>query len=1114
MLCSKCGIDNPSGKKFCGDCGARLPSICPQCSSESPFGKRFCGDCGASLDVPDPFAENQSSSSQIGVADLSVAEGIEGERKTVTALFADIKDSTELQQNIDPEEARGIIDPALRLMIDAVQRYDGYVVQSTGDGIFALFGAPVAHEDHPQRALYSALRIREESRRYGDTLRQSGRDPIEIRIGVNTGEVVVRSIATGGAKIEYTPIGHTANLASRMQSLASSDSIAISEATSKLVEGYFELEPRGPARVKGISEPINVFEVKGVGPLRTRLQRSASHGFCKFVAREAEMAALNRAAELAKDGRGQVAAVVAEPGVGKSRLYHEFRNGIGPEWRVVETFSVSHGKASAYLPVLFLLREFFNISSDDVRLTQRTKVVNKLREIGSVSENTLPYLLALLDVAESDGPLVGMDPAIRKRRTLDAIKRILLRESLNKPLILIFEDLQWIDEETQTFLNLLVDSIANARILLLVNYRPEYQHQWGAKSYYTRIRLDPFGNQASQELLDALLGQNGTLDPLKQLIMERTQGNPFFIEETVQVLIDEGVLVRDESQVRITTPLGELKIPPTVQGILAARIDRLPSMEKDLLQTLAAIGMSFSLELAAALANRRDKELHLLLGNLQVAEFIYERPSVGEVEYTFKHALTHDVAYNSMLIERRKTIHEQIGIALESVHSGQLDDHHHELAHHFSRSDNADKAIEYLGKAGVRALNRSEIGSAFSYLSSALEVLARSVNGSVRKQEQLSLRIPLGSAIALLRGYAAPEAEENIAQMRSLVAEVEDPFLRFGALQAIYQFYTVRGSLNEGHAVTLQMLHIAGDSDIPSLIAGSNEALGNVLMWYGSFEPARQHLARALEIYESNPDLPEPYPGAISITTANMSWMIWYQGYSDRALVIADKAIDLARENGNEVTLILALVFAYMLRLQTGYYTHGLRLLDQAEELAERRGMILWSALGHFYRGFFFSQMGKFDEGLAIASTALSSYDVAGARWGTSSFLAQLAAAQIRAGQLDAGLQTIEIGLAYVANSGERIGEPELYIFKGEALRNRDREEALESLGRAVAIAQELNAKPIELRAITSLARLLRDNGRCDEARTILVPIYNWFTEGFDTGDLNDARVLLDDLVN
>ena len=426
VRCSNCKTENPAGKKYCGDCGAILANQCPKCGADNPAGKRFCGECGAALGAPAASAsEKKSNDSTILVTDSRALENLEGERKTVTALFADIKGSTELEQDLDPEEARAIVDPALKLMIDAVRRYDGYIVQSTGDGIFALFGAPVAHEDHPQRALYAALRMQEELKRYSAKLVADGGMPIEARIGANTGEVVVRSISTGGGHVEYTPIGHTTNLASRMQAVAPTGSIATSEQTRKFVEGYFSLKPMGPTKVKGVSEPVNVYEVVGLGPLRTRLQRSAGRGLTKFVGREREMEAMRNAAELARAGRGQLIAAMAEAGTGKSRLFFEFKAKNQSGWMVLETFSVSHGKASSYFPVIDLLHTYFKITGDDDERSRRAKVIGAVLALDRALEDTLPYIFALLGIIEGEDPLAQMDAQIRKRRTLDAIKRIL-----------------------------------------------------------------------------------------------------------------------------------------------------------------------------------------------------------------------------------------------------------------------------------------------------------------------------------------------------------------------------------------------------------------------------------------------------------------------------------------------------------------------------------------------------------------------------------------------------------------------------------------------------------------------------------------------------------------
>jgi class 3 adenylate cyclase/uncharacterized protein YcbX len=707
MLCAKCSTENPVGMKFCNECGAAFGTLCASCGFENAPGAKFCGQCGTALGAPAAPSARKSADRQIHVADTPASENIAGERKTVTALFADIKGSTELMEDLDPEDARAIIDPALRVMIDAVKRYDGYVVQSTGDGIFALFGAPVAHEDHPQRALYSALRMQDELRRYSAKLVADGGMPIEARVGINTGEVVVRTIATSGANTEYTPIGHTANLASRMQAVAPTGSIAISEHTRRLVEGYFALKALGPTKVKGVSEPVNVYEVTGLGPLRTRLQRAAGRGLTKFVGREREMETLKRAAGQARSGRGQIAAAIAEAGTGKSRLFFEFKVTSQAGWMLLETFSVSHGKASAYLPIIELLRNYFDISAADDERKRREKVTGRVLALDRNLEDTLPYLFALLGIVEGDDPLAQMEVQVKKRRTLEAIKRIVLRESINQPLIVIFEDLHWLDEHTQDLLNLLADSIGTAKVLLLVNYRPEYSHQWNSKTYYTQLRLDPLGRESADEMLSALLGGGDDLAPLKRLIIQKTEGTPFFMEETVQVLFDDGALIRN-GVVKLTRPLAELKIPPTVQAILASRIDRLPADAKELLQTLAVIGREFPLSLIRAVITKSDDDLYRLLNDLQLGEFIYEQPAVGDTEYIFKHALTQEVAYNSVLNERRKQLHERIGAAFETLYADSLEDHLAELAHHYGRSSNLDVAVQYLTSAGKQKMEEAQ----------------------------------------------------------------------------------------------------------------------------------------------------------------------------------------------------------------------------------------------------------------------------------------------------------------------------------------------------------------------------------------------------------------------
>jgi class 3 adenylate cyclase len=626
---------------------------------------------------------------------VRASTAVDGERKTVTALFADIKESTELMRELDPEEARAIIDPVLQLMMDAVHRYDGYVVQSAGDGIFALFGAPVAHEDHPQRAVHAAISMRDAFQRRAKD--QPGRPGIEVRIGINTGEVVLRLVHTGG-HTEYTPVGHAANLAARMQSVAPAGGIVISEEMQRLVEGYFELRGLGPTEVKGFGEPLNIYEVIGSGSLQGHFDLAVRRGLTKFVGRERELAELRYALELARGGHGQIVAAVAEAGTGKSRLFYEFKATLPADCKVLEAYSVSHGKASAWLPVLTLLHDYFGIQEADDPATRREKLRAALAVLDPALSDTQSYLFTLLVIPENLDPIAQMDAQVKRRRTLEVLKRIVLRESLKQPIVIIFEDLHWIDGETQALLDLLADGIANARILLVVNYRPEYRHEWGHKSYYSQLRLVALGRESAAEMLSTLLGDSVELNPLKRLIIERTEGNPFFIEEMVQALFDEGAIVRNGA-VKVARSLSQVRLPPTVQGILTSRIDRLAVEQKELLQTMAVIGRESSGALIRKIASPSDGELEQVLSLLQADEFIYEQPTAAEIEYVFKHALTQEVAYNSLLIERRKLLHERVGAAIEALYTGRLDDHLHELARHYQRSTNINKALEYSAQA-------------------------------------------------------------------------------------------------------------------------------------------------------------------------------------------------------------------------------------------------------------------------------------------------------------------------------------------------------------------------------------------------------------------------------
>jgi predicted ATPase/class 3 adenylate cyclase len=1100
--------------KFCGQCTNALGLICPKCHFENPAGFKFCGQCTASLGpTTKPAAESRLVRISEAAPDSAIGDG---ERKTVTALFADIKGSMDLIEDLDPEEARAIVDPALKLMIDAVHRYNGYIVQSTGDGIFALFGAPMAHEDHPQRALYAALRMQDDMARYSGKLREAGNPPIEARVGVNTGEVVVRTIRTGKEHAEYTPIGHATSLAARMQTLAPSGSTAVTETTEKLCAGYFSFKALGPTRIKGVSEPINVFQVTGLGPLRTRLQRAAGRGLTKFVGRQAELEQMKHALELARDGHGQFVAAMGDPGVGKSRLFHEFKAIAQSGCLVLEALSVSHGKASAYLPVIDLLKSYFEIATEDDERTRREKVGGKSLMLDRNLEDTLPYLFGLLGIVEGEDPLAQMDGQIKKRRTLDAIKRMLLRESMNQPLMVIFEDLHWIDEQTQALLNLLADSIGTAKILLLVNYRPEYSHQWGSRTYYTQLRLDPLGKESADEMLLALLGDGTDLEPLKRVIIEKTEGNPFFMEETVQVLLDEAALVRDGATVKLTKPVSELKIPPTVQGILAARIDRLLPDTKDLLQTLSVIGREFPMSLIRAVVPKSDDELNRMLGDLQLAEFIYEQPAVGDTEYIFKHALTQEVSHNSVLLERRRQLHERIGASIETVFAANFEDHLPELAHHYSRSANQTKALEFLHRAGEQAIRRASYAEAESYLAAALGVVGAIPDSPERDARELRLLSSSAQALVVTKGVGAPELLEMNLRARVLAEKTGN--LRELALQLARAatYANASGDYFSGTALADKALETAQREGSPISLAYAHSASLQARFYLGDFVAAEDHFARGHAFLEAPGFLQSGTLGMWMVSTFSFaSWNAWITGHADAA-----RERDERMRRVLEGTQWNPYITAAAQTRAANLHALMLREFAQAEALA---GEALASAEEHGFPevaiwariplGLARAELGRAAEGVALLHQALADATERGSRPDIIRTLTYLSEAQTLDGAVADALRTIDDAL--LANPQEVFLRPEALRVRGELrLRQEDRGAAETDFREAISVAQKVGAKAWELRAATSLARLLRDEKRRDEARSMLAEIYNWFTEGFDTADLKDAKALLDELSN
>jgi predicted ATPase/class 3 adenylate cyclase len=1121
MLCSNCKTENPAGKKFCGDCGAALANLCPKCGAENQESSRFCGDCGARLpgNIP-PAAKSRKAAPtpldvRVAAEQRALPSPSDGERKTITVLFADIKGSMSQIEDLDPEEARAIFDPALAIMAEAVNRYQGYVAQSTGDGVFALFGAPIAHEDHPQRAIYAAMRMQEELRRYSDRLRAEGKAPVEIRIGINTGEVVMRSVGKDQSHAEYLPAGHAVGLASRLQTIAPTGSMALSEHTRRLVEGYFQLKSLGPTRMKGVTEAVNVYEVTGLGPLRTRLQRSASRGLSRFVGRDAEIAQMNRALERAKAGRGQVVAAVAEPGVGKSRLFFEFKAVAQSGCIVLEAFSISHGKASAYLPVIDLLHGYFKISAGDDRRSRREKMTGRVLALDRSLEDTLPYLFGLLGIVEEADPLAGMDAQIKRRRTLDAIKRMLLRESLSQPLIVVFEDLHWIDGETQALLNLLVESIGNAKILLLVNYRTEYTHQWNSKTYYTQLRLDPLGRENARDMLDAVLGDGVELAPLKRLIIDKTEGNPFFMEEMVQVMFDEGSLARNGT-VKLAKSLSQLKIPPTVQAILASRIDRLPPDEKDLLQTLAVLGRQFPLALVKSVVSKSEDQLNQMLSDLQLGEFIYEQPASGDVEYMFKHALTQEVAYNSALNQRRKPLHEEIGAAIERLFKDSLDDHISQLAHHYGRSGNLRKAIEYLSREAEMAVRRSAVSEGLDCLDKAIEILQQLPDSSDRTREELKLRSQYGYLLGSVRGYGPDAIRDTFTRARELAEELGDKYQLGEAHFGLHLFHLWRAQPAHAYKHATRVLELARELNDRVALMWAHNSVGAVLNNLAEYRRSLQHLEDALKLNDRKLDRSSSTTGPAVVSALGCrAWVLFKLGYPQQALDSARDSVNLAREIGNLHSMADAQKGLSDLYLLSRQFLLAEQLCDELLRLSSEKGFSELFANATYLGGFARTERGLHELGIVQMRDGISFLQATKNEMLVIDAMGWLGLAIGKAGDTDQGMSILDDVLARAVSSGTRHFEWQVRYAIGllNLIRSpKSLAEAEASFRTLKVTAAEQHAKSWELRATISLARVQAEQGKRDEARAMLAEIYNWFTEGFDTADLRDAKSLLEEL--
>jgi predicted ATPase/class 3 adenylate cyclase len=1015
---------------------------------------------------------------------------LEGERKQVTVLFADLKGSMELLADRDPEEARAILDPVLERMIEAVHRYEGTVNQVMGDGIMALFGAPIAHEDHAVRACYAALRMQESVNRYGDEVQRSHGVPVQIRVGLNAGEVVVRAIDSS-LHMDYTAVGQTTHLAARMEQMAKPSSVLTTGETLRLAEGFVRVNALGPTSIKGLADPVEVFELVGAESPRPRLQAFTARGLTRFVGRQAELESLRQALERAGRGHGQVVAVIGEPGVGKTRLFCEFtRSHRTHGWLQLESRSVSYGQATAFLPVCDLLKGYFQIDDRDDGRKIREKLTGKLLTLDAALGPTLPALLTLLDVPVEDQHWQGLDSSQRRQRTLEAIKRLLLRESQVQPLLLMFENLHWIDAETQALLESLIESLPTARLLLLVNYRPEYQHGWGSKTYYTQLRLDPLPPASADEFLHALLGNDPSLEPLKRLLVARTEGNPFFLEESVRALMETGALVGERGAYRLARSLDSPQVPATVHAVLAARIDRLPPEEKRLLQTAAVIGTEVPFTLLHAIAELSEEELHRGLGGLRAAEFLYETRLFPELEYTFKHALTHEVSYGSLLQERRRALHAQIVGAIERLAPNRLDEQVDRLAHHALRGEVWDRALRYCRQAGAKAVERSALREAAAAFEQALTALQHLPDSRATREQAIDLRFDLRNALHPLNEEA--QILYHLRQAEPLAEALGDQ-RRLGQL-AGYLSVCLRyqGHVDEALAFAQRALAIATALGDVGLQVATNSFLGELHLWVlTDYRQAAEAFRRNVEILHGA--LLRERFGTTNVQSvvcrAQVARCLAELGAFAEGRTYGEDALRLAETVDHPYSLIWACSGVGHFFLRQGALSQAIHVFERALALLEAVNFPGLSRHLHVELGLAYALSGRVSEALPLMEWGLNQGQPPG-RGGLAPLLpVWMGEGCVLAGRFEEAMQLGQRALEVTRDQKQRGYQAYALRLLGDIAARRDPpevEEAERHYRQALALAETLGMRPLVAHCHRGLGTLYAAMGRRAEGRAEL----------------------------
>ena len=1105
MKCARCQHENRSGAKFCEECATPLARACANCGAQLSPTAKFCSECAhpasqAAATAPRFAAPEAYTPKHLAEKILTSKAALEGERKQVSVLFADLKGSMDLFADRDPEDARRLLDPVLERMMEAVHRYEGTVNQVMGDGIMALFGAPLTHEDHAVRACYAALRVQESVKRYAEEVHRTAGVPLHIRVGVNSGEVIVRSIGSD-LRMDYTAVGQTTNVAARLEQMAMPGSILISPETLRLAEGYVVVKSLGARPVKGLEAPLELFEVVAAGTVRSRLQAAAARGLTRFVGRDSESEQLRQALGRAGTGHGEVVAVVGDPGVGKSRLFWEFTHSHRTEgWLIVESSSVSYGKATAFLPLIELLRTYFQVGAGDDARKIREKVAGKLFALDRALEPSLPALLGLLEVPVDDPQWQRLDPPQRRQQTLDGVKRLLLRESQVQPLLLVFEDLHWIDAETQAFLDSVVESLPTARVLLLVNYRPEYQHAWGSKTYYRQLRIDPLPPESAEELLEALLGNATGLESLKRLLIERTEGNPFFLEESVRTLVETKVLAGERGAYQVAKAAQTLQIPATAQAILAARIDRLTPEDKRLLQAASVLGKDVPFALLQVLVEGPEETLRRGLATLQAAEFLYEARLFPDLEYTFKHALTHDVAYGSLLQDRRRALHARIVDAIEALYADRLMEHVEQLADHAFRGEVWDKAVRYLREAGAKALARAANREAATCVEQAVMALPHLPETRETLEQAIDVRFELRGAL-----FQLGQLEKGFDYLREAedLARALDDQRRLAHVSVVTSQHhlVVTGHAEEARTWGERAHAIAQTlGDLPLQVA-ANLYLGTACVSLGEFARGEEHLGRTLRLLDG--DLARErlglhgFPAALA--RSYLAWALAERGDFRTAITRGQEGVDLADAVQHKYSLAFACWGLGGAHVAQGDLAQGTRVLERAAALCHEWNLPALHPVVAGLLGLARARSGRVAEAVALLREAVAA--------GESSFakgifhrqaLIWLGEALLLSDSLEEARVVAERALALVREFRYRVSEPAALYLLARISAHHDPPDAVAAgtdYRLALALAKELGMRPLVAHCHLGLGKLYRRTGKHEQARDHLTSATTMYRE-------------------